>query len=165
MIPLEDFPPVSFLDNLINSQSLPGNDKKRWKLTSNKKFSIKTIYNFLNDGGIRCHKMHTILKGGYHKKISLFNWLAWENKILTLDNLALRRCNFLQISTCVMCYADIETSDHLLLHCLWLLLSKTTLVESLEVRIPPSPRGVLRISGAIGDGMLLNLCYPLEFTS
>lgn len=50
--------------------------------------------------------------------INIFNWLAWDNKILTLENLILRRCNLLRTATCVMCHAYIETNDHLLL--LWL---------------------------------------------
>lgn len=58
-----------------------------------------------------------IPKGGCPKKINLFNWLAWDNKILTLVNLALLRCNLLPTPTCVMCHVDIETIDHLLLHC------------------------------------------------
>ncbi|XP_039134190.1 uncharacterized protein LOC120271576 [Dioscorea cayenensis subsp. rotundata] len=92
-------------------------DKHVWKLAPNGRFSVKTFYNFLNDGGIHCHKTNVILKGGCPKKINLFNWLAWDNKILTLDNLDSRKCNVLPTPTCVMCHAGMETAEHLLIHC------------------------------------------------
>lgn len=102
-----------------------GRDEKRWKLTANGVFTVKSFYNFLNDGGLRCGWTPTILKGSCPAKINLFNWLARDNKILTLENLAMRRCNQLHSITCVMCHADIESVDHLLIHCpvashLWL---------------------------------------------
>lgn len=34
-------------DNLLG-------DKKKWRLTGNEIFSVKTFYNFLIDGGLRC---------------------------------------------------------------------------------------------------------------
>lgn len=112
-----DCPSVTnILSNLTTLYS-PVNDEKRWKLTANGKFSVKTFYNFLNDGGMRCPGSPIILKGDCPKKINLFNWLAWDNKILTLENLALRRCNFFHSTTCVMCHANVETADHLLIHC------------------------------------------------
>ncbi|XP_039123625.1 uncharacterized protein LOC120260253 [Dioscorea cayenensis subsp. rotundata] len=108
---------VSTVLNTLHSQPSSGIDERRWKLSSNGKFSVKTFYNFLNDGGLRCDKTKVILKGDCPKKVNLFNWLALDNKILTLDNLALRGCNVLPTTTCVMCHADVETAEHLLLHC------------------------------------------------
>lgn len=51
------------------------------------------------------------------KNFNMFDWFARDNKILTLGNLALRRCNLLHSITCVMCHADVESADHLLIYC------------------------------------------------
>lgn len=51
------------------------------------------------------------------KKINIFNWLAWKDRILTLENLEIRRCNRLPTATSVLCHAAIETVDHLFLQC------------------------------------------------
>lgn len=101
----------------INSLLDSGRDEKRWKLTANGVFSVKSFYNFLNDGDLRCGWKPMILKGSCPAKINLFNWLARDNKILTLENLAQRGCNRLHSITCVMCHADIESADYLLIQC------------------------------------------------
>lgn len=50
-------------------------------------------------------------------KVNIFNWLTWKNKILSLENLAKRRCNKLPTTTCVLCHSSCESVDHLFLHC------------------------------------------------
>ena len=51
-------------------------------------------------------------------KITLFCWLAWKDKILTLSNLAKKGCNIhCATDTCILCYEDSETTEHLLLNC------------------------------------------------
>lgn len=62
---------------------------RRWRLSSNGVFTVKSFYQFLNDGELRCGWTPIILKGYCPKKVNLFNWLAWDDKILTLQNLAL----------------------------------------------------------------------------
>ncbi|XP_039123372.1 uncharacterized protein LOC120259989 [Dioscorea cayenensis subsp. rotundata] len=97
-------------DNLLG-------DKKKWRLTGNEIFSVKTFYNFLIDGGLRCPVSRFFWRGGWPKKINLFNWLAWKNKILSLENLTVRRCNRLPTDTCVLCHAGSESCDHLFIDC------------------------------------------------
>lgn len=92
-------------------------DKKRWTPNVNSLFLVKSFYIFLNDGGLRCDLANFFWKSICPKKISVFNWLVLKNKILSLKNLELRRCNKLQTATCVMCHADVEMVDHLFLHC------------------------------------------------
>ena len=48
-------------------------------------------------------------------KINIFFWLLLQDKILTLDNLAKRG----QIipSRCCLCKHDLETVDHIFIHC------------------------------------------------
>lgn len=84
---------------------------------ANRSFTVKSFDNFLNDGGLRCGFTLTILKGLCPKKINLFNCLARANKILTLEILGLRRCNHYPSITCVLCHANVESADHLLVQC------------------------------------------------
>ena len=51
------------------------------------------------------------------RKITNFNQLVWNNKILTMDNLTEGGCNKLPITTCVICHEAIESIDHLILNC------------------------------------------------
>lgn len=92
-------------------------DKKGWRLTGNGTFSVKSFYKRLIDGAsyARCRVSFGAI--GIQKKISLFNWLAWHNKILSLENLAHRRCNRLPTDTCVLCHAGSESVDHLFIQC------------------------------------------------
>jgi len=88
-----------------------------WTLTPNRIFSVKSFYTFLADGGVRCPVYKSIWNSLCPLKINIFNWLAWRNKILTLENLALRRCNKLPTTTCVLCHSDCESANHLFLTC------------------------------------------------
>lgn len=92
-------------------------DNKRWKLTGKGAFSVKSFYNFLNDGGLRCLIARFFWRKPCPKKVNLLNWLVWKDRILTLDRLASRGCNRLPTSTCVLCHSAIESVDHLFLTC------------------------------------------------
>lgn len=84
-------------------------DIKRWSFTANRFFSIKLMYSFLIHKGVTCRTTWLIWNSPCLKKIILFNWLIWDNGILTLDNLTTKGCNKLSTATCVMCNTDIET--------------------------------------------------------
>lgn len=94
-----DFPDLSNLINDTIGHLTPRKDEKRWSLTANGNFSVKSFYNFLNDGGLQCSKTPVILQSLSPRKINLFNWLAWDDKILKLENLARRRRNLFQSTT------------------------------------------------------------------
>ncbi|XP_039113709.1 uncharacterized protein LOC120249266 [Dioscorea cayenensis subsp. rotundata] len=115
--PFGDFPREGSLITTFRLQNSTIKDGRHWKLSSNGMFSVKSFYQFLNDGGLHCRRTPSILKGGCTRKVNLFNWLTWDNKILTLQNLADRRCNVLHDITCVMCHAEVESADHLLTQC------------------------------------------------
>lgn len=74
-------------------------DKKRWTLNENGLFSVKSLYNFFNDGGLRCNVSNFFWKNNCPKKINIFNWLVWKNNIFSLENLELRHCNKLPTAT------------------------------------------------------------------
>ena len=88
-----------------------------WCLTSTSRFSVKSFYGVLNDRGLRCQMTCFFQKSFCPKKLNLFNWLAWKNKILTLENLALRRCNKQPTTTCIFYNSASESVDHLFFQC------------------------------------------------
>ncbi|XP_039130839.1 uncharacterized protein LOC120267212 [Dioscorea cayenensis subsp. rotundata] len=132
-------------------------DIKRWSLTGNGIFSVKSFYNFLNDGGLRCDVSGFFLENSCPSKINIFNWLACKNKILTLENLEFRRCNKLPTATCVMCHSAIESVDHLFIHCSFAREVWMYFVNILNLPKPPSSfsliwvlwRGTVRPSSRI----------------
>lgn len=80
-------------------------------------FLVKSFYGFLRNGGVLCATTNVIWKSICPKKVNLFNWLEWDNSLLTLNNFAMRRCNRLPTTTCALCHTDIQTTDHLLIQC------------------------------------------------
>ncbi|XP_039123610.1 cysteine-rich receptor-like protein kinase 25 [Dioscorea cayenensis subsp. rotundata] len=88
---------------------------------------------------------------------------CFSNKILSLENLARRRCNRLPSDTCVLCHSASESVDHLFLHCrfaieVWTKLSRITL-------LPPLPTSMAILWGdwrtalrpsirVMGDGVI-----------
>ncbi|KAH7660832.1 Reverse transcriptase zinc-binding domain-containing protein [Dioscorea alata] len=92
-------------------------DSKRWKLTQDGSFPVRSFYRFLIDRGLRCNITPVIFKCPVPRKIAAFSWLAWDKKILTLDTLFARGCNKLPTTTCLLCCSDEESCDHLFFKC------------------------------------------------
>lgn len=84
-IPLNDFPTLNNFFNIILAQPLHEIDERRWTLIANWRFSVKSFYNFLNDGGLRCSRLPITWNVVAQNKINLFNLLSCDNKILTLE--------------------------------------------------------------------------------
>lgn len=101
----------------LNLASRRDSDLKVWGLMANGAFLVKSFYSLLNKGGLRCPIANTFWKGPCPKKVTIFNWLAWKNKILSLENLAKCHCNRLSTDTCVLCHADVKFADNLFLKC------------------------------------------------
>ena len=92
-----------------NTPPMDAGDQMRWKLKPNGVFDIRSYYNKLRDS------LSTIWRVKAPRRVSFFVWCVDWNKILTGDNLRLRRLNF--VDWCIMCRHCGETVDHLLLHC------------------------------------------------
>lgn len=106
---------VHFKD-CLSSPDMGVEDSKRWLLLGNCIFSVKSFYSFLIDGGFWCPAAKFFWRRTCPRKLNLFNLLSWKNKVLSLENLVLRRCNRLPTATCVLCHSEIETVNHLFLN-------------------------------------------------
>lgn len=49
-------------------------------------------------------------------KFKIFNWIIWDNKILTMENLSKCGCNRILTTTCMLYHEPEETVDHLLVN-------------------------------------------------
>ena len=76
-----------FIECMESLQPHLGKDKVEWALTANKIFSIKSCYNFLNDGGLRSSLSADIWQVAAPYKIKIFVWLATHDKTLSRENL------------------------------------------------------------------------------
>ena len=101
----------------IRSPASKRKDNCIWTLTPNDCFFVWSFYRILVAGGQQCKIIPIILKSLCLQKINTFNWLAWDNKFITLDNLTTRGCNRLPTTTCILCHGVIETADHLFICC------------------------------------------------
>ncbi|XP_039140503.1 uncharacterized protein LOC120277716 [Dioscorea cayenensis subsp. rotundata] len=112
---MEDlFPIIQSIPECSSSQE----DLYIWTLERNCSFSVRSFYKFLVDGGLRTPLYPSFWKVDCPSKVTLFCWLANDNKIPSMSNLAKIGCNFQKATnTCVLCYNNSETVDHLLIHC------------------------------------------------
>ena len=90
-------------------------DRKRWKLKPNGEFDTQSYYNKLRDSPSIVFPWKGIWRVKAPRQVSFFIWCVAWNKILTGDNLRLRR--LVLVNWCIMCRHCGETVDHLLLHC------------------------------------------------
>ena len=98
-----------------NTPPMDVGDRMKWKLKPNGDFDIWSFYNKLRDSPSIVFPWKAIWKAKAPRRVSFFVWCVAWNKILTGDNLRLRRLVF--VDWCIMCRHCGETVDHLLLHC------------------------------------------------
>ncbi|XP_065627831.1 sphingoid long-chain bases kinase 1 [Quercus suber] len=98
-----------------NTPPMAMGDRLRWKLKPNGDFDVRSYYNKLRDSPSIVFPWKAIWKVKAPRRVSFFVWCVAWNKILTGDNLRLRKLVF--VDWCIMCRHCGETVDHLLLHC------------------------------------------------
>ncbi|XP_039115891.1 uncharacterized protein LOC120251437 [Dioscorea cayenensis subsp. rotundata] len=117
-------------------------DVHTWTLDKSGTITIKSFYKFLIDGGTRSSLYLLSWKNHCPSKITLFCWLAGEDKILTLSNLFKKGYNFQNSTdTCVLCHNASENLQHLFIDCefskrIWALFSQILEANSLPQTIP-----------------------------
>ena len=97
-----------------NTPPMEAGDQMRWKLKPNGVFDIQSYYNKLRDSLSTVFPWKVIWRVKAPRRVSFFVWCVAWNKILTGDNLILKRLEF--VDWCIMCHHCEETVDHLLLH-------------------------------------------------
>ena len=86
-----------------------------WKLTLNGVFDVHSFYNSLSAPPTIPFPWKCIWSSKVPRRVSFFLWIAAWDSILTIDNLVKR--NLSLVNWCGLCHYDVETVDHLLLHC------------------------------------------------
>ena len=104
-----------FIDKMDSNRLQLGNDMIEWKLTSNRQFSVKSCYDFLNDGGLHSKYQVNIWKTAVPLKVKVFDWLATHDKILSKERLDRRGWTGSQI--CEICGFHVESNSHIFLQC------------------------------------------------
>ena len=73
----------SNLQPLLEIQLDRKDDEVDWKWSIDKTFTVKKAYLFFSNGGINSHFAKTNWRLPLPLKFKIFNWLAYQNKILT----------------------------------------------------------------------------------
>jgi hypothetical protein len=87
-----------------------------WPWSSSGKYSAKSTYCMLMQGGERSQLGEAIWRSKATPKSKLFSWLATQKRIWTSD----RRARFglqLHSSACFVCDQEEDTADHIILQC------------------------------------------------
>uniref|UniRef100_A0A2N9H333 Reverse transcriptase domain-containing protein n=1 Tax=Fagus sylvatica TaxID=28930 RepID=A0A2N9H333_FAGSY len=87
---LESF--SSFLELLYSFTGIgSGEDKVCWKPSQSKSFQVKSYYKSLTTNGEECFPWKSIWKAKVPPRVAFFSWTAALGRILTAENLRLRR--------------------------------------------------------------------------
>jgi hypothetical protein len=92
-----------------------GGDKLWWVPSRKGGFEVKSFYRALSGHGSISFPWKSIWRSKAPPRVAFFAWTAARGKILTLDNLSRR--GLVVVNRCWLCEADVESVDHLLLHC------------------------------------------------
>ncbi|XP_058068618.1 uncharacterized protein LOC131217673 [Magnolia sinica] len=88
-------------------------DFLRWLKDKSGKFSVKSLYRFINEDGEDAEIAATtyVWQYGAPLKAAVFGWLVGRNKVLTIDNLST-----VLLNACPLCMQDEESVNHMFLH-------------------------------------------------
>ncbi len=90
-------------------------DEVRWRWGAAERFSVKSVYTFLQDGGVSDVRYSKIWGIKAPVKVKVFVWLVLKNRVLTRDNLLKR--GWRGDDGCELCTERSETVNHLFLNC------------------------------------------------
>ncbi|KAK3227605.1 hypothetical protein Dsin_007467 [Dipteronia sinensis] len=95
-------------------------DSIAWSANSKGLFSVGSFRRALENTGVNGMAAPTFLwKGICPPKIELFLWQLWRGKVLVRAVLYRHGMEHLSNLECPLCNKEIETTDHLFLHCTW----------------------------------------------
>jgi hypothetical protein len=95
--------------NLTNSD-----DRVCWKLEQSGKYSTRSLYRFITFAGVIDVQMREIWNAKIPLKVQVFLWMAWHDRIQTVQQL--RKRNWVKAQVCKFCEQE-ESVNHLLFQC------------------------------------------------
>jgi hypothetical protein len=108
---------VLLWDRLLQVQLTDSPDQIRWRWAADGKYSSKSAYEFQFKGTYCTFNNRALWRAKAEEKHRLFAWLLVQNKILTADKLQVR--NWPSDPICRLCDQELETAQHLCLHCVY----------------------------------------------
>nr|CAD1842587.1 unnamed protein product [Ananas comosus var. bracteatus] len=103
---------IEIVDTVTLSES---EDVVTWRWTTSEVFTVKSLYYFLQEGGVTATHFARLWKTKTPLKVKIFGWLVLLRKVLTKDNLSKR--GWSGEVTCALCLDEPESIDHLFLNC------------------------------------------------
>lgn len=92
-----------------------GQDRRIWEVDQHGNFSVQSFCQTLLTKGKVPWMHHKVWMGVSPLKVKFFGWIVGLKKILTIDNLRLRKMTI--VNACPLCLLDAESLDRLLLDC------------------------------------------------
>ncbi len=105
----------TFKQSIVASPNPLSKGSVRWRWDRSENFSVKSLYLFLQNGGVSDHRFHELWRIRFPLKVKIFAWLVLRGRVSTLDRL--RKRGWTGASSCVFCQVEDETVDHLFLGC------------------------------------------------
>lgn len=90
-------------------------DAARWRWSNSEVFTVKSMYNFIQKGGISETKFVMLWRIKISLKVKILGWLVLMKKVLTWDNLVKR--GWSGEITCPLCLDESEIIDYLFWNC------------------------------------------------
>ena len=90
-------------------------DRVVWTTSKSGDSSVKSLYSILEPGDSHSFPCNSIWRVKAPPKVAFFAWEASWAKILTLEQV--QRRGYSMANRCFLCLSEVETVDHLLLHC------------------------------------------------
>ena len=90
-------------------------DRVVWMTSKSGDSSVKSLYSILEPEDSHLFPCNSIWRVKAPPKVAFFAWEASWAKILTLEQV--QRRGYSMANRCFLCLSEVETMDHLLLHC------------------------------------------------
>nr|CAD1817347.1 unnamed protein product [Ananas comosus var. bracteatus] len=107
----------SLKDHICGFRVDQRSDRVLWRWKADGKFTMKSIYAVLSDGGTRDARANKLWGLHIPLKVQVFTWLVLKKRPLTTNNLIKR--GWTGNTTCVLCGIEGETVNHLFSRCVF----------------------------------------------
>jgi hypothetical protein len=104
----------NLLELLSSVDLTEGRDVVFWTLDRSRKYSARSLYRFMTNGGVTDSRMMIIWKCSIPLKVKIFLWMATHDRIQCAVQLKKKKWSGQE--ECFMC-GKLETSDHILFQC------------------------------------------------